>query len=345
MARTMRAFTLIELLVVIAIIAILISILLPSLAGAREAARAMVCSATLRNLGQGQLIYANNYRDQYAGPNTSGAAALRFVNPQILVGETTPETPTTTHDWISPILGESMGLGSNRARRTTQIFNRYGCASARTFNTTVFNVGTVSDGTQFVDIIQREGIRQVSYLAPHAFMYFPQATVEQQNQINGQLRFQAHYVVSADAVTMPRGFRPRLDRIGNNASEKILASDGTRFLSDTQGLNFDIAPRPGIYGSFVESSPIFHASTAYGRAPGSNTSATNRWKLSFRHGDRMNTARFDGSVSPLTTIQAWTFADPWYPGGSVVRADATEPNITPEARAYYNANPNRRRIP
>jgi prepilin-type N-terminal cleavage/methylation domain-containing protein/prepilin-type processing-associated H-X9-DG protein len=63
-ARGCRAqrsgFTLVELLVVIAIIALLVSLLLPALAGARDAAKAVQCLTNLRTAGQAIVMYQND---------------------------------------------------------------------------------------------------------------------------------------------------------------------------------------------------------------------------------------------------------------------------------------------
>lgn len=54
------AFTLVELLVVISIIALLVSLLLPALKGAREAARGTQCLTNLRQLSTGFYLYATD---------------------------------------------------------------------------------------------------------------------------------------------------------------------------------------------------------------------------------------------------------------------------------------------
>lgn len=68
-----KGFTLIELLVVVAIIALLISILLPSLARAREITKRAVCASNLRGIGQAVKVYANDNYDYYPASPFSAA--------------------------------------------------------------------------------------------------------------------------------------------------------------------------------------------------------------------------------------------------------------------------------
>ena len=75
MNRHRSAFTLIELLVVVAIIALLISILLPSLSKARAMARMVKCASIQKQFGTAHHMYANESDDWFV-PHTLNGTSL-----------------------------------------------------------------------------------------------------------------------------------------------------------------------------------------------------------------------------------------------------------------------------
>ncbi|MGH7176105.1 MAG: prepilin-type N-terminal cleavage/methylation domain-containing protein [Tepidisphaeraceae bacterium] len=77
MAR--RAFSLLELLVVIGVIAVLIGLLLPTLARARQAGMSLACSSNLRQWASAAVMYANQ-NDGWLPRRGQGAQATTVIN-------------------------------------------------------------------------------------------------------------------------------------------------------------------------------------------------------------------------------------------------------------------------
>jgi prepilin-type processing-associated H-X9-DG protein/prepilin-type N-terminal cleavage/methylation domain-containing protein len=98
-----RAFTLVELLVVIGIIALLISILLPSLNKARRASQAVACASNLRQIGMAFQLYANDHQQWY--PMNIGVNNYFWP----------PSNDSTTlwYAYIAPYLGWSGDTSAN----------------------------------------------------------------------------------------------------------------------------------------------------------------------------------------------------------------------------------------
>lgn len=330
--RAGKAFTLIELLVVIAIIALLIGILLPALGSARASARKLTCGSTERSAGQGVLMYALDNKDYYPGPNTTGANYRRFRGPGEwwgMTGNKNELTPTSLWDWISPSLGDSLGLSPNRATRTEQIFNDFGCSEARVVVDSLYAGGPVFDREDFESILENgEGYRQMSYLTPGAFHYYSNDYGQNGGPPIPNAGGQRYLVGFRDPATTPKKFRPKVTAVGTQVSNKIFAADGTRYLNDELILDFDMSPTAQTYSSFGTSGPIFDESRAYGRdtIPNSELNV----ELSIRHADSVNALYFDGHVGSLDKIEMYTDPNPWFPTGSVF----TGRNATPESVAF-----------
>ena len=76
--QRLRAFTLIELLVVVSIIALLVSILLPSLSRAREQAKAVLCLSNVRQTALALMFYLDD-NDHFFPPSSTTHDARWFV--------------------------------------------------------------------------------------------------------------------------------------------------------------------------------------------------------------------------------------------------------------------------
>jgi prepilin-type N-terminal cleavage/methylation domain-containing protein len=160
--RTRKGFTLIELLVVVAIIALLISILLPSLARARELAKRTVCAANAKGIGTAIATYANENESVWPVAAYSESSRYPSGSGITYIGELDP-TPTLARDVMS--VPDVAGTTGSTAVSTTRGFwmlvqegaeapGQFVCPSSDDTKDTVDQVELVYDF---------EGINTVSY--------------------------------------------------------------------------------------------------------------------------------------------------------------------------------------
>lgn len=128
-------FTLVELLVVIGIIAILIAILLPTIAAANRTAKTTACLSNIRSIGQALSIYKAEYKGSYPyayyiannQPSSAVTAAAGDGGESI--------TDSQTYVWWSVLRGVMRGKGANmdnsivleNGSKTTRYMQAFNC--------------------------------------------------------------------------------------------------------------------------------------------------------------------------------------------------------------------------
>ena len=342
-------FTLIELLVVISIIAMLLAIMLPSLRGAREAARAAACGAILHDFGHGLAVYTNDNEGWLPGYNTSGfrTLALKTKWDTDIGCMFKPDVPVQPWDWMTPLLSGAMELPARRADRFKFLLEKFRCPS-QAHNSALF--GSAPDMSDFRAASPWPG---VSYLSPAHFHFCGQQQTSRMlgflegTEVELRMRAAPPAAISGWEVETA-DYLPMIDQAGPPA-RKIFVADGTRFLPSTKlPLDHDVSPNPKWFGSFTDAGGWWTGSRAYGAAAGTPTWAGTQIQsgsgslsdglnlpLTYRHGARndslsgdvrnnrglMQALFLDGHVRSLTDRQSREIVH-WYPSGTVVTKSA-----------------------
>lgn len=327
--RRHSAFTLVELLVVIGIIALLISILLPSLAQARRAGYAIKCASNQRQILQAMIQYAND--NDYAIPGSPSTTGLHLL---------TPQTPALTNancpvrvsifDYKSPLAPylfvdfNEGPLLSDRLQRLGQLNEAevFSCPDNKDLLATAFFPASAP------------AKQWNSYSTAVLFLYQPSDTsipgwAGTNSFLNRRIDPDISNTASGRPHQLPQGYFPKLTKIGDSSS-KIYLADGARF---SQGnfptYNGDYRGSTGgdyaDWGSYSRFSNGWNRDKAPANAAMAGPGSADSRILWARHGTRVdrrpgneykaNFAFYDGHVERMGDLDS-TNPMHWAPAGT-----------------------------
>jgi prepilin-type N-terminal cleavage/methylation domain-containing protein/prepilin-type processing-associated H-X9-DG protein len=335
--RKRGAFTLVELLVVIGIIALLISILLPTLGRARKAANNVKCSANLRSIVQGMQIYAAQYNGYIPG-SAHTTARFIYVNPAAsptlqlnpAFGDGNCPSVCGIFDWMSPIARvmairfDEGGSTASRKSRFEQLVNHpaFKCPENE-FRAVPFSGSPIAYTGPMV-----------SYNTAMGFMLTRNNTGT--NNTSGATGPTGRTIGRIDQ-NPPSGYNVKVTKVGNPA-RKIYIADGARFSNTAVPPDVDLTYTGGNGGAFSDqgAGARFSQSWDRGLAQGNNNRAgggTDARIYAYRHGQiairgrgdifKFNAGFFDGHVETLGDLQG---AEPslWFPKGTQLVVDTNQ---------------------
>lgn len=307
-----KAFSLIELLVVISIIVLLIAILLPALQASRDVARSALCLSNLRQMGIATNVYIVDNDGFIPGPNTSGYSPAPGDR---------ADKPIFRDDWMSPTLGNYLGLSSNRNERLIQIFNdEFRCAA----NPHVYNY-IYPSGSGWPD---PSSVNYNSYSAAISLHhYYDSSQAQRLGQPGGLVIGDSR---ERGAVRLPDSAHTKfnLDNF-DQPSLKSVAFDGSRYVDGSGQISFNVNGAGSQYGvNFMNRGPTLNANTTENGNPytyiGSpETLHPRAAKYAYRHpNDTLNITFHDGHAASFDSVGSRRI-EFYYPAGSIVLQPAS----------------------
>lgn len=363
-ARRRSAFTLVELLVVISIIALLLGLLLPSLAGARESAYALVCQANLRSLGQAQAGFQSDNRGELAGsPGTTSRSLLN--DPQAAQGN--PEfvngIATQPWDWAAPLIFGYMSDGTTMPVKRAERFNLLNgtggerdplsrssgpqgvlaCPSNQ-----IIAAPFVSGAVQPAGTDHHPVTLAFSYVSSREILWGAGPSAGRPRWASegfwGGAATYSQPSSFRNSLTLPgdTGYQPTINRLGQPAS-KIFVADGTRYQEQSLTLvDHDVDSNAGYGGAFSDTG-AWDVTFTRAYPKGRNAAGWDMSGISFRHGggganasgdgslNQGNAVFFDGHAERLT-LQDARRPEMWTPTGARVNYLQLDQSLQAEYR-------------
>jgi prepilin-type N-terminal cleavage/methylation domain-containing protein len=250
MNHSRKAFSLIELLVVVVILSLLVAVILPTFARARELARRGVCSSNLSQLGKGVFAYAANHESAIPiyGTGWDGQILPYFLRRFYTdVEETAGSGSDTYHPTMFWYLGK---LWRDRYIREDMV---YYCPSQRDINYMHKTYATPRFPTKWELTTGQTTSPQIR----NGFTYNPRLSADRLGHIHNRLTdFKMGTILAMDLLYTPEAIAH-----GPQASWNILSGDGSvvyvespkvREIMEADELGFALGGNPAAFDEALE---------------------------------------------------------------------------------------------